>query len=227
MLNPDCTRNKLGVGRKNMGILESIRKRRAKTKAEIQAAKVRAKTEAKETAKLELRRSKLLARQEKNLLNAEKKGLKKKRKHERKLAETELARIKAGRFNKDKVSRLLSTSRLLLPVLLPLVYRAVNAGREKFIEARASNLGVSSDELAQFSGHGAPIKARMQGLQHNLENSSLPVGFIRDAEERLKELGAAVDNAEYMTPEQRRRAHRTINQDIDLLVDEIQVKLRQ
>lgn len=210
-----------------MGILESIRKRRAKTKAEIQAAKTRAKTEAKETAKLELRRSKLLAKQEKNLLNAEKKGLKKKRKHERKLAENELARIKAGRFNKDRVNRWLSTSRLLLPVVLPLVYRAVNAGREKFVEARAHQIGVSSEELAQFSGHGAPIKARMQGIHHTLEESNLPVGFVRDAEERLKELGAAVDNAEYMTPEQRRRAHRSINKDIDLLVNEIQAKLKQ
>lgn len=209
-----------------MGILESVRKHRAKTKAEIQAAKVRAKTEAKETAKLELRRSKLLAKQEKNLLAAEKQGLKKKRKHERKLAKTELARIKAGKFNKDKVNRLFSTSRLLLPVLLPLIYRAVNAGREKFVEARAHQIGVTADELAQFSGHGAPIKARLQGIQHSLEESSLPPGFVRDAEDRLKELGAAVDNAEFMTAEQRRRAHRSINRDIDQLVDQIQDRLR-
>ncbi|MGP6175631.1 DUF6474 family protein [Corynebacterium sp. A21] len=209
-----------------MGILESIRKRRAKTKAEIQAAKVRAKTEAKETAKLELRRSKLLAKQEKNLLTAEKHGLKKKRKHERKLAQTELARIKAGKFNKDKVNRWLSTSRLLLPVLLPLIYRGVNAGREKFVEARAQQIGVTADELAKFSGHGASIKARLQGIQHSLDESSLTPGFVRDSEERLKELGAAVDNAEFMTAEQRRRAHRSINRDIDQLVDQIQGRLR-
>ncbi|MGD7003514.1 DUF6474 family protein [Corynebacterium halotolerans] len=209
-----------------MGILESIRKRRAKTKAEIKAAKSRAKTEAKESAKLDLRRAKLLAKQENNLLKAEQKGLKSKRKHERKQAETELAKIKEGKFNKNKVNRWIGASRLLVPVLLPVAYKAVTATKEKFTEARAHQIGVTSDELARFSGHGAPIKARMQGIRHTLEESKdLTPGFVRDAEDRLEELGTAVDNAEYMTPEQRQRAHSSINRDIDLLVNQIQESL--
>lgn len=209
-----------------MGILESIRKRRAKTKAEIRAAKTRAKTEAKESAKLDLKRAKLLAKQESNLVKAEQKGLKTKRKHERKQAETELAKIKAGKLNKDRVNRWLGASRLLIPVLLPVVYKLATAGREKFTEARASQVGVSSDELARFSGHGAPLKARLQGMYNSLQESDeLAPGFVRDAEDRLEELGSAVDSAEYMTPELRRRTHRTISRDIDSLADQIQESL--
>lgn len=209
-----------------MGILESIRKRRAKTKAEIKAAQARAKTEAKESAKLDLKRAKLLAKQENNLVKAEQKGLKTKRKHERKQAENELEKIKAGKLNKDRVNRWLGASRLLVPVLLPIVYKLATASREKFTEARAHQIGVSSDELARFSGHGAPLKARLQGIHNSLEeNEDLAPGFIRDAEDRLEELGSAVDSAEYMTPELRRRAHRTISRDIDTLVDQIQESL--
>lgn len=208
-----------------MGILESIRKRRAKTKAEIKAAKVRAKTETKEAAKLDLKRAKLLAKQESNLLKAEKKGLKSKRKHERKLAEKELERQKSKGFTKEKVTSGMGAARLLVPLALPLIYRAATVGKEKINEARARQIGVSTDELAQFSGYGAPIKARLHGIKKSMEESKLMPGFILDARERLEELGDAVDNAEYMTPEQRRRAHRSISRDIDLLVGEIQERL--
>lgn len=209
-----------------MGILESIRKNRAKTKADIKAAQVRARTETRESAKLDLKRAKLLAEQENNLLKAEQKGLKKKRKHQRKQAKTELEKIKAGKLNKDRVNRWLGAGRLLVPVLLPVAYKLATAGRERFTEARAKQLGVSADELAQFSGHGAPLKARLQGIHNTLEESDeLSPGFVRDAEGRLQELGSAVDNAEYMTPEQRRRAHSSISRDIEVLVEQIQESL--
>ncbi|MWK60368.1 hypothetical protein GO594_30780, partial [Pseudomonas otitidis] len=80
-----------------MGLFESIRKARAKTKAEIKAAKVRGRQEAKEAAKLEFKRDKFLARQEKKLLKEEKKGLKAKRKHEEKMAKNALEQLKAGK----------------------------------------------------------------------------------------------------------------------------------
>ena len=47
-------------------------------------------------------------------------------------------------------------------------------------------------------------------------------GYKRDINERLDELKAAVDNAEFMTDQQRRRAHRSVSNDIDLITEDIQ-----
>ncbi|AGF73663.1 DUF6474 family protein [Corynebacterium halotolerans] len=210
-----------------MGILEKIRKSRARTKAEIKAAKVRARQEAKEEAKLQLRREKLLVQQENDLLKAEKKGLKAKRKHQRKMAENALQQVKEGKVSARKIIKWSGTARVALPIVLPLVYRGVTAGREQLIAARARKLGVTPDQLAEFAGHGAPLKARIQGVRDNLEDTSLMPGFVRDVNDRLDELSAAVDNAEYMTPEQRRRAHDSVSRDIDQVTQQIQERLRQ
>ncbi|WKD60193.1 hypothetical protein CCICO_00675 [Corynebacterium ciconiae DSM 44920] len=209
-----------------MGLFGSIRKARLKSKAEIKAAKARAKKEAKEAAKLEYKRDKLLAKQEKNLLKADRKGMKDKRKHERKRAQQELDKLKAGKFNKKNAKRYAGFARTLAPLLLPLVYRGITWAKEQRIQQRSRKLGVAPDQLAQFNGHGAPLKARIAGISTNLEQSSLPRGFKMDVDDRLKELDAAVDNAEYMTVEQRRRSHSSINRDLDQIMQEINSKLK-
>lgn len=210
-----------------MGILEKIRKSRAKTKAEIKAAKARARQAAKEEAKLQLRREKLLAKQEQKLLKAEQKGLKAKRKHQRKMAENALEQVREGKINARKLTKWAGTARVALPLVLPLAYRAVTAGREQMVSARARKMGVSPEQLARFTGYGAPLKARIQGVRETLPDTSLPAGFIRDVGDRLDELQAAVDNAEYMTPEQRRRAHSSISRDLDQVTQQIQERLRR
>lgn len=208
-----------------MGILESIRKSRAKTKAEIKAATARAKKEAKEAAKLEYRRDKLLAKQEKNLLKAEKKSLKAKRKHERSLAENLLEQKRAGSLNKDKVMRWTGALRVILPLALPLVYRALTSVRDQATQTRAQQLGVDAEKLSRFAGPAAEVKARIQSVRENLKDSSLATGFKKDAEERLDELKEAADNAELMVPEQRRRALAGINRDLDDLTGQINERL--
>lgn len=210
-----------------MGIFEAIRKGRAKTKAEIQAAKVRARSEAKEEAKLQLKREQLLQKFEKDLLKEERKGLKAKRRHERRMAENTLEQLRAGRLNAGTFKRYAGLARVALPVMLPLIYRAITAGREQVVDARARRIGVSAEELARFSGHGADLKARIDGINRTLNKDCLPGGFVRDVEDRLAELHTATDNAEFMTPEQRRRAHATISRDIDAVTQEIQERLRR
>lgn len=210
-----------------MGIFEAIRKGRARTKAEIQAAKVRAKSEAKAEAKLQLQREKLLQKFENNLLKEERKGLKAKRKHELKMAENTLNQMKAGRLNSANFKRYAGFVRVALPVLLPFIYRGITAGREQLVEARARKVGVSADQLARYSGHGADLKARIDGIDSSLGNSHLPSGFVLDVKDRLSELRTATDNAEFMTTEQRRRAHATISRDIDGVTQEIQERLRR
>lgn len=225
MLNPTTKRDNNYLRLINMGIFEAIRKSRAKTKAEIQAAKARAKHDAKQEAKLQLKQEKLLQKFEKDLLKEEKKGLKAKRKHERKMAENTLEQMKQGRLNAGTFKRYAGFARVALPVLLPVIYRAITAGREKLVDTRARRLGVSADQLAQFSGHGAEIKARIDGIQRSLDDDHLPKGFVQDVGDRLQELHSATDNAEFMTPEQRRRAHATISRDIDGVTQEIQDRL--
>ncbi|MBV7282220.1 MULTISPECIES: DUF6474 family protein [unclassified Corynebacterium] len=209
-----------------MGLFRTIRKARLKSKAEIKAAKARAKKEAKEAAKLEYKRDKLLAKQEKNLLKADRKGMKNKRKHERKRAQQELDKLKAGKFNKKNAQRYAGFARTLAPLLLPLVYRGITWAKEQRIQQRSRKLGVAPEQLAQFNGHGAAVKARIAGISANVEKSSLPHGFVMDVEDRLKELDAAVDNAEFMTVEQRRRSHASINRDLDQIMHEVNSKLK-
>lgn len=208
-----------------MGIFETIRSARAKTKAEIKAAEAKVKTEAKNKAKLDLKREKLIAQQEINLLKAEKTGLKARRKHELKMSKQLLAEKKAGKFNKNNVKRWTGTARMLTPLLLPLVYRLSTEVRDQLVQGRARRAGVTPEQLSKYAGHGASLKARIQGVRDTAAKSHLPQGFVLDVKERLDELDTAVDNSEYMTPQQRQRAHQSIERDLQQVSEQIQDRL--
>lgn len=208
-----------------MGIIKSFRKARAQKKVEIKAAEARARQEAKSAAKMELKADKFLAKQEKRLLKEEKKGLKAKNKHELQLAKNELAQRKAGKFNAQNMLRYSGALRTIAPVALPLIYRGITMLRDSQANKQAQAFGVSGDELAKFSGYGAPLKARIAGMKQTVKASSLPNGFIKDVEDRLRELSTAVDNAERMTIEKRQSAHRSITKDLDNLAQQIQDKI--
>ena len=208
-----------------MGLLKTILKRRAQTKIEVKAAQARARQEIKSAAQLELRRSKLLAAEEKKLLKNESKLLKAQRKHREKMATAELQRLRKGRLNSGKVLRYSAAIRAMAPLLLPLVYKAVVMVRDANTKSRAQQLGVSVDELAQHSGPGADLKARIPGMEKSLATYKLPQGFQTDVIERLQALRTAVENADRMSPDQRKRAHRTISADLDELNKEVLARL--
>lgn len=208
-----------------MGLLKTILKRRAQTKIEVKAAQARARQEIKSAAQLELRRSKLLAAEEKKLLKNESKLLKAQRKHREKMATAELQQLRKGRLNSGKVLRYSAAIRAMAPLLLPLVYKAVVMVRDANTKSRAQQLGVSVDELAQHSGPGADLKARITGMEKSLATYKLPQGFQTDVVERLQALRTAVENADRMSPDQRKRAHRTISADLDELNKEVLARL--
>lgn len=208
-----------------MGLLKTILKRRAQTKIEVKAAQARARQEIKSAAQLELRRSKLLAAEEKKLLKNESKLLKAQRRHREKMATAELQRLRKGRLNSSKVLRYSAAIRAMAPLLLPLVYKAVVMVRDANTKSRAQQLGVSVDELAQHSGPGADLKARITGMEKSLATYKLPQGFQTDVVERLQALRTAVENADRMSPDQRKRAHRTISADLDELNKEVLARL--
>lgn len=211
-----------------MGLFETIRASRAKTKAEIKAAEARARQLAKDEAKHDKRTAKLLDKAEKRLLKEEKKGLKNKQKHEKQLAKTELQKIQEAGLTKKKAKQWVGASRILLPVLIPLVYRALTAYQERQVNDRARAAGLTANDIARFSSQGAELKGRVQTIRREVDsNDALDNKFRRDAKVRLDELDAAVNNVEQMNDAQRRLAHETIDRDINKLTAEIQEKTQQ
>ena len=141
------------------------------------------------------------------------------------MAEKELEKLREGHFNAGKVKRYAGALRTAAPLLLPLVYRAFVGLKSEKEKRKAHKAGVSSAEMASFSGYGAPLKARTASIRNSLKDVDLPAGFKRDVRERLEEVDAAIDNAEFMTEQQRRRAHKTISGEIDSVTAEIQQRL--
>lgn len=207
-----------------MGIMETIRKNRAKTKAEIKAAEVRARQLAKNEAKQEHRTAKLLDKAEKRLLKEEKKGLKRKRKHEKQLAEAHLKRIENTGLTQKKAKNYVGAARVLIPVLLPLAYKALTSYQQNRIQSRATSLGLTTQDLSRHSGRGAELKARIEALR---THPDLPSHFSRDVEVRLDELDQAARNAERLNPEQQRLAHESIERELAEVTAEIQEKAQR
>lgn len=209
-----------------MGLFEKIRKARDKTKAEIKAAEAKARQLAKEEAKADKQTAKLLDRAEKRLLKEEKQGLKRKQKHEQKLAKAELKKIEESGLTKKKAKQWVGASRILIPVLIPLVYRGLTAWQERQVSDRARAAGLPTTEMARFSSQGAAMKGRVQAIRRQVENNDdLGGSFRRDAKVRLDELDAAINNVEQMNDPQRRLAHETIDSDINQLSAEVQEKI--
>lgn len=210
-----------------MGFVKKLRKASLDRKIATKAAKAKAKAEVKSAAKLKKNQEKLQANQHKRILKLEQAGAKRKQKHERKLAKQELAIAKAGRLNKDTVKRYLGVARLLLPLAIPLFYRVMTAGKQQVENRRARALGVSPEQLAKFSGHGAALHAKLETLDKPLENANVPSGFKKDVRKRVQELHTAIDNAENLAPEQRKRTHDSITKEIERLSSEIQARLKE
>ena len=211
-----------------MGVFEAIRKSRARTKAEVKAAEVHARQLAKQEAKADQRTAKLLDKAEKRLLKEEKKGLKRKQKHEKDLAKAHLKRIEESGITKKKAKQATGAARVLVPILLPLAYKGLTSLQQQRVNSLAAGLGLSSQDLARHSGRGAELKARIDAARENVEHSdSLSEGFKNDARVRLDELEQAVRNAEVASPEQRRLALKSVEDDLAELTAEVQAKLRR
>ena len=121
---------------------------------------------------------------------------------------------------------LLTKLRVLVPVLLPLAYKALTSFQQGQVNNRAAGLGLTSQDLARHSGRGAELKARIDAVRQNVDQSdNLGEGFKGDARVRLDELEQAVRNAEHANPEQRRLAHNSVNDDLNQLSAEVHERL--
>lgn len=199
------------------------RKNRATRRAEARALKARAKLEARLAAKGEARRFKAAQRADAKALQAQ---LKSQRDSDRTALKAAEAQLKAAREGKllspSRIRRVLTVSRLLAPVVVPVLYRAAMAARGLVDERRADRLGVPLTQIGHFSGHGATLSARIAGaektlrvLQDKKSKDAETKRFATAITERLSDLSTAVTAAESMPPARRRAAYTAIGGQLD------------
>ncbi|CAM3406933.1 hypothetical protein BST27_28965 [Mycobacterium intermedium] len=205
-----------------MGLFRK-RKSRATRRAEAKALKAGAKLEAKLSAKNEKKRIKAAQKAEAKALKAQLKAQRESDRLALKVAETELKAVREGKLlSPTRIRRTLTVSRLLAPILTPVIYRAAIAARGLIDQRRADRLGIPLAQLGRFSGHGARLSARIAGAEQSLRvvEQKKPKDpetrqFVSAISERLSDLSAAVTAAENMPSARRREAHNAISAQLD------------
>jgi Family of unknown function (DUF6474) len=209
------------------------RKTRATRRAEARAIKAKAKLEAKLSAKNEARRFKSTQRAETKHLREQLKAQRDSDRTALKVAETHLKAVREGRLlSPTRIRRLLTVSRLLAPIIVPLFYRVAIAARGLVDQRRADQLGVPLAQLGRFSGHGGQLSARIAGaeqslrtVQDNKPKDAETRQFVTAISERLADLAAAVTAAENMPPTRRRGAHAAISRQLDEIDADLMARL--
>ncbi|MDT5222718.1 MAG: hypothetical protein QOG19_125 [Mycobacterium sp.] len=209
------------------------RKSRATRRAEARAIKARAKLEARLWAKNEKRRIKAAEQAAQKALNAQVKAQKESDRTALKIAESELKAVREGKLlSPTRIRRALTVSRLLAPVLAPLIYRAAIAVRGAIDQRRADQLGIPLAQIGQFSGHGARLSARVAGAEQSLRavQEKKPKDpetrqFVAAISERLSDLSAAISAAENMPTQRRRAAHTAISSQLDGIEGDLLARL--
>ena len=215
-----------------MGLFRK-RKTRATRRAEARAIKARAKLEAKLAAKNEVRRVKSAQRAEAKALRAQIKAQRDTDRNALKVAEAELKAAREGKiFSPTRIRRVLTVSRLLAPILTPLIYRAAVAVRAQIDQRRADQLGIPLAQIGQFSGHGAQLSARIAGAEKSLRmvqdkkpKDGETKQFVSAIAERLTDLSAAITAAENMPAARRRAAHAAISSQLDGIEADLMARL--
>ncbi|WP_445167627.1 DUF6474 family protein [Mycolicibacterium sp. Dal123E01] len=209
------------------------RKSRATRRAEARAIKARAKADAKHSAKNEVRRIKAAERSGNKAIKAQLKVARDADRAAVKVAEAQLKAVREGKLlSPTRIRRALTVSRLLAPVVVPVVYRAAIAARGAIDERRADRLGVPLSQLGQFSGQGGQLSARISGAENSLRQvadkkpkDAETKQFVAAMTERLNALSAAVTAAENMPGPRRRDAHISITGQLDGIDADLMARL--
>jgi hypothetical protein len=215
-----------------MGLFKR-RKTRATRRAEARAIKAKAKLEAKLAAKNEVRRIKADRRAETNALKAQLRAQRDSDRAALKVAEAQLKAAREGKLlSPARIRRTLTVTRLMAPIVVPLVYRGAIAARGFVDQRRADRLGVPLSQIGQFSGHGAQLSARIAGAEQSLRlvadkkaKDAETKQFVAAITERLSDLSAAVTAAENMPASRRRAAHAAIAKQLDAVDADLMARL--
>jgi hypothetical protein len=150
-----------------------------------------------------------------------------------KVAEAELKAAREGKLlSPTRIRRVVTVSRLLAPILTPLIYRAAMAARALIDQRRADQLGIPLAQIGRFSGQGAQLSARIAGSEKSLRmvqerkpKDAETKQFASAISERLSDLSAAVAAAENMPVARRRAAHSAISSQLDGIEADLMARL--
>lgn len=209
------------------------RKSRATRRAEARAIKARAKLEAKLAAKNEVRRAKSAQRAENKALRAQIKAQRDSDRNALKVAEAQLKAAREGKiFSPTRIRRVLTVSRLLAPILTPVIYRLAVSARALIDQRRADRLGIPLAQIGQFSGPGAQLSARIAGAERSLRSvqdkkpkDAETKAFVAAITERLTDLSTAVTAAENLPAARRRAAHAAISSQLEGIEADLMARL--
>jgi hypothetical protein len=209
------------------------RKSRAVRRAEVRAVKARAKLEAKLSAKNEARRFKAAQRAETKALRDQLKAQRESDQTALKVAEAQLKTAREGKLlSPTRIRRLLTVSRLLAPIVVPVIYRVAIAARGMIDQRRADQLGVPLAQIGQFSGQGGRLSARIAGAEQSLRavqekkpKDAETKQFVAAISERLTDLSAAIPAAENMPASRRRAAQTAISRQLDEIDADLMARL--
>jgi hypothetical protein len=142
------------------------------------------------------------------------------------------------RLTPAKAKNLLGVARVVgpavLPVVAPYLVKAATTARDGVDRYRARRLGVGVEQLAQFSGRGGALHARITGAQASLadlaeraekspdrDDTEDQRRFVDDGQRRLADLATAVRAAERMPAARRRATHKAAAAELDRLEAEL------
>ncbi|GAA3535728.1 DUF6474 family protein [Amycolatopsis ultiminotia] len=116
----------------------------------------------------------------------------------------------------------------VIPVVAPYAVRAAGAARELYDRYQARKLGVAVDRLAEYTGRGAGLHARIAGvvqglgeLRKSAKATDADRKFADEAQSTLEQLSATVRAAERMPAARRKAAHRAVTGELERLEDQL------
>jgi hypothetical protein len=150
-----------------------------------------------------------------------------------KVAEAQLKAAREGKiFSPTRIRRVLTVSRLLAPILTPVIYRLAVSARALIDPRRADRLGIPLAQIGQFSGQGAELSARIAGAEKSLRmvqdkkpKDTETKQFVGAITERLTDLSAAVTAAENLPAARRRAAHTAISSQLEGIEADLMARL--
>ncbi|HEX5406351.1 MAG TPA: DUF6474 family protein [Pseudonocardiaceae bacterium] len=141
-----------------------------------------------------------------------------------------------GRLTPANAKNLLGVVKVIgpavVPVVAPYALKAASTARDGLDRYRARRLGVDIERLAEYTGRGGALHARIVGADQSLAElaerpgaSAADQEFAAKGRDTLTKLAAAVRAAERMPTGRRKAAHKSVAGELDPIERELLQRL--